>query len=93
MACGIPAMTAVTIYSVEGIAGMAGRLGFGMLADKLGAKTLLVAGLLIQAFGALGYFYSRDLASFYAVATVFGFVYAGTMRSMPCWRARTSRSA
>ncbi|MFT3671107.1 MFS transporter [Aestuariivirga sp.] len=79
MACGIPAMTAVTIYSVEGIAGMAGRLGFGMLADKLGAKTLLVAGLLVQAFGALGYFYSSDLAAFYAVATVFGFVYAGTM--------------
>lgn len=79
IACGIPAMTAVTIYSVEGIAGMAGRLGFGVLADRLGAKTLLVAGLLIQAFGALGYFYAHDLAAFYSVATVFGFVYAGTM--------------
>lgn len=79
IACGIPAMTAVTIYSVEGVAGMAGRLGFGVLADRLGAKTLLVAGLLIQAFGALGYFYATDLAAFYSVATVFGFVYAGTM--------------
>lgn len=79
IACGIPAMTAVTIYSVEGIAGMAGRLGFGVLADRLGAKTLLVAGLLIQAFGALGYFYAHDLAAFYSVAVVFGFVYAGTM--------------
>jgi MFS family permease len=79
IACGIPAMTAVTIYSVEGIAGMAGRLGFGVLADKFGAKMLLVTGLLVQAFGALGYFYAHDLAAFYSVATVFGFVYAGTM--------------
>ncbi|WP_421695759.1 MFS transporter [Aestuariivirga sp.] len=79
IACGIPAMAAVTIYSVEGIAGMAGRLGFGVLADKLGAKRLLVSGLLIQAVGALGYFYAHDLATFYTVATVFGFVYAGTM--------------
>jgi MFS family permease len=79
IACGIPAMTAVTIYSVEGIAGMAGRLGFGVLADRFGAKMLLVIGLLVQAFGALGYFFAHDLAAFYSVATVFGFVYAGTM--------------
>ncbi len=79
IACGIPAMVAVSIYSVEGIAGMGGRIGFGVLGDKFGAKNLLVAGLLIQAFGALGYFYAGNLASFYAVATLFGFVYAGTM--------------
>jgi len=79
MACGIPAMTAVTIYSVEGLAGMAGRLGFGVLADRFGAKLLLVAGLLVQAFGALGYFFAQDLAAFYSVAALFGFVYAGTM--------------
>jgi MFS family permease len=79
IACGIPAMTAVTIYSVEGLAGLAGRLGFGVLADRFGAKLLLVTGLLVQAFGALGYFFAHDLAAFYAVAAVFGFVYAGTM--------------
>lgn len=79
ISCGIPAMTAVTIYGVEGLAGMAGRLGFGVLADRLGAKLLLVAGLLVQAFGALGYFFAHDLAAFYSVAAVFGFVYAGTM--------------
>jgi len=79
VSCGIPAMTAVTIYSVEGIAGMAGRLGFGVLADRFGAKLLLVTGLLVQAFGALGYFFAHDLAAFYSVATLFGFVYAGTM--------------
>ncbi len=79
ISCGIPAMTAVTIYSVEGLAGMAGRLGFGVLADRFGAKLLLVIGLLVQAFGALGYFFAHDLAAFYSVAALFGFVYAGTM--------------
>ena len=37
------------------------------------------AGLLIQALGALGYFFAHNLAAFYAVATVFGFTYAGVM--------------
>ncbi len=77
--CGIPAVTAATIYSVEGLAGMFGRIGFGVVADKLGAKNVLVWGLLIQAFGALGYFFSSTLPSFYAAAALFGFVYAGIM--------------
>lgn len=79
VACGIPALTAVTIYSLEGLAGMGGRVGFGLLGDKFGAKLVLAAGLLIQAFGALGYYFAHSLASFYAVAALFGFVYAGTM--------------
>ncbi|MFT3989245.1 MFS transporter [Aestuariivirga sp.] len=79
IACGIPAITAVTIYSLEGLAGMGGRIGFGLLGDRLGAKHVLVAGLLIQAVGALGYFFASNLASFYAVAVIFGFTYAGIM--------------
>jgi MFS family permease len=77
--CGIPAITAVSIYSLEGLAGMGGRVGFGILGDRFGAKNVLATGLLLQAFGALGYFFAHSLAAFYAVAAVFGFVYAGTM--------------
>jgi MFS family permease len=77
--CGIAALAAVSIYSVEGIAGMFGRVGFGVMGDRFGAKRVLVAGLLVQAFGALGYYFAHDLAAFYAVATVFGFIYAGIM--------------
>ena len=77
--CGIPLIAAVSIYSVEGLAGLGGRIAFGVLGDQLGAKRVLVAGLLIQAFGALAYFYVRELGAFYAVAALFGFVYAGTM--------------
>ena len=77
--CGIPMMAAVTIYSVEGLAGMGGRIAFGLLGDRFGAKRVLVAGLLAQAFGALAYVFVRELAAFYAVAALFGFIYAGTM--------------
>jgi MFS family permease len=77
--CGIPMMAAVTIYSVEGLAGMGGRIAFGLLGDRFGAKRVLVCGLLAQAFGALGYVFVRELSAFYAVAVLFGFIYAGTM--------------
>ena len=79
VSCGIPMIAAVTIYSVEGLAGMGGRIAFGLLGDRFGAKRVLVAGLLAQAFGALAYVFVRELAAFYTVAAVFGFIYAGTM--------------
>jgi MFS family permease len=79
VSCGIPLLLAVSIYSVEGLAGLGGRVVFGVLGDRLGAKNVLVWGLLVQAFGALAYFYVRELAAFYAVAALFGFIYAGVM--------------
>ena len=79
ISCGIPLIAAVSIYSVEGLAGLFGRIGFGLLGDRFGAKRVLVIGLLVQAFGALAYVFVRELAAFYAVAAVFGFIYAGVM--------------
>jgi MFS family permease len=79
IACGLPAMTAVTVYSVEGLAGLGGRLLFGVAADRLGAKRVLVVGLLIQAFAAGAYLFTRQVSEFYAVALVFGLAYGGVM--------------
>jgi MFS family permease len=79
ISCGIPLIAAVSIYSVEGLAGMGGRVAFGIMGDRFGAKHVLVGGLLLQAFGALAYFFVRDLGAFYAVAALFGFIYAGVM--------------
>jgi MFS family permease len=79
ISCGIPLVAAVSIYSVEGLAGLGGRVAFGFLGDRFGAKRILVSGLLLQAFGALAYFFVRELSAFYAVAAVFGFIYAGVM--------------
>jgi MFS family permease len=79
ISCGIPMLAAVSIYSVEGLAGLGGRIAFGLLGDRFGAKRVLVLGLLVQAFGALAYVFVRELAAFYAVAALFGFIYAGVM--------------
>jgi MFS family permease len=79
ISCGIPMIAAVSIYSVEGLAGLGGRVAFGFLGDRFGAKRVLASGLLLQAFGALAYFFVRELSAFYAVAALFGFVYAGVM--------------
>src|SRR4051795_7448383 len=79
VSCGIPLIAAVTIYSVEGFAGLGGRIAFGLMGDRFGAKRVLVSGLLLQAFGALAYVFAHQLATFYAVAAIFGFIYAGTM--------------
>lgn len=79
VSCGIPLMAAVTIYSVEGFAGLFGRIAFGIAGDRLGAKRVLVFGLLVQALGTLGYLMAREIGTFYAVAATFGFIYAGTM--------------
>jgi MFS family permease len=77
--CGIPLMAAVSIYSLEGLAGMGGRLVFGLLGDRYGAARVLVLALFAQAVVVLGYVYARQLGSFYAVAALFGFTYAGVM--------------
>jgi MFS family permease len=79
VSCGIPLVAAVSIYSVEGLAGLGGRIAFGILGDRFGAKRVLVSGLLAQAFGALAYSFVRELGAFYAVAALFGFIYAGVM--------------
>lgn len=77
--CGIPMLVAVSIYSVEGLAGMFGRIGFGLAGDSYGAKRVLVIGLFAQAFGVLAYAFVGQIGGFYAVAVVVGFIYAGTM--------------
>jgi MFS family permease len=77
--CGIPLTTAVTIYSVEGLAGLGGRIAFGLAGDRFGARRTLITGLLMQAFFAASYYFASSLSSFYAVAVVFGFTYGGVM--------------
>jgi MFS family permease len=77
--CGIPMIAAVSIYSVEGLAGMFGRIGFGLAGDRFGAQRILVLGLMAQAFGVLAYVFVSTLGPFYAVAALVGFIYAGTM--------------
>jgi len=77
--CGLPVTAAVTIYSMEGAAGLGGRVLFGVLADRFGAKPVLVAGLAVQGLAAAAYLQANQLTGFYAVAIIFGMAYGGTM--------------
>ena len=77
--CGISTMAAVSIYSVEGLAGFFGRVLFGVGADRYGAKRVLVIGLVIQAVAIPAYLGVRELGGFYAMAVILGAVYGGVM--------------
>jgi MFS family permease len=79
IACGIAPMAAVSIYSLEGLAGLGGRLLLGVLADRIGVKPVIVAALAIQALAIGTYTFVRELGEFYAVAAVFGMAYGGVM--------------
>jgi MFS family permease len=79
MVCGIGPMAAVSIYSVEGLAGLGGRVLFGVAADKLGTKRVLIFGLFVQAAAIATYVQVRDLKEFYSLAVVFGAAYGGVM--------------
>jgi len=78
-ACGIAAMTAVSVYSLAGLSGLGGRLLLGLTADRIGAKPVLVAGLLVQAAAAGTYLFVGALGEFYALSVVFGIAYGGVM--------------
>lgn len=77
--CGIPAMAAVTVYSLAGVSGLGGRLLLGVLSDRLGAKPVLVGGLMVQALGAGAYLFVNQLGELYALSIVFGIAYGGVM--------------
>lgn len=79
MLCGASALAAASIYSVEGFAGLFGRLIFGVLADKIGVKRVIVGGLALQAIGIYSYIYVTELTHFYMLAMVLGLVYGGVM--------------
>jgi MFS family permease len=79
MICGIAPITAVTVYSLAGLSGLGGRLALGALADRIGAKPVLVGGLLVQAMAVATYLAVGQLGEFYALSVIFGLAYGGVM--------------
>ncbi|RWM02335.1 MAG: MFS transporter [Mesorhizobium sp.] len=79
MACGVAPMAAVSIYSVEGLAGLGGRVLYGVLADRLGVKPVLIAGLAVQGVVIAAYLGAARLEHFYVLAVIFGATYGGVM--------------
>lgn len=79
MICGATPIAAAGIYSVEGVAGLFGRLFFGVAADRLGVRKVLVAGLMLQAIGIYSYVHVSQIDQFYMLAAVLGIAYGGVM--------------
>jgi predicted MFS family arabinose efflux permease len=79
MICGASALAAASLYSVEGLAGLFGRLLFGLAADRLGVRRVLVVGLAIQAIAIYCYIYVSELPGFYLLAVILGMAYSGVM--------------
>jgi MFS family permease len=77
--CGVPAMAAATVFGAAGIASLSGRVIGGLAADRIGAKRMIILGLALQALSVSLYVFTRDLASFYSLALMFGFSYGAVM--------------
>ena len=76
---GIGAMVAATALGVSGLSSIVGRVGGGVLADRIGAKPTLLAGLGLQAAMIVLYLFVRDVVPFYGLSIVFGVAYGGVM--------------
>ena len=79
ISCGVPTMAAVSIYSLEGLSGLGGRLLLGVAADRLSVKPVLICGLLVQSLAIMGYLFASRLNEFYLLSLVFGAAYGGVM--------------
>jgi MFS family permease len=76
---GIGAMAAATALGVSGLSSIVGRIGGGLLADRVGIKPTLLAGLALQAVMIVLYLSVRDVGLFYGLSIVFGVAYGGVM--------------
>jgi len=76
---GVPALVAAGTLGISGLTSIIGRVGTGMVADRVGAKRTLVAGLILQAMTIFLYVFARDAGALYALAMVFGVAYGSVM--------------
>jgi MFS family permease len=76
---GVSAMAAATVFGVAGIGSLGGKILCGLLADRIGAKRMILIGLTAQATAIGLYTLVATPAAFYALALGFGFSYGGVM--------------
>ena len=77
--CGVPEMAAASVFGMAGLGGLGGRIVFGLISDRIGARPTLIAGLTLQGTAILLWLAVGGLGGFYAVALIFGFAYGGVM--------------
>ena len=80
---GVARMTAASILAVSGLTSIFGRIGTGIVADRVGAKPTLLVALGFQAVLILLYLFATGTAALYAVSLAFGVAYGGAMPLYP----------
>jgi len=76
---GVPAMAAAGALGISGFTSIFGRVGTGMVADRVGVKRTLLAALALQASVIFLYLFARDQQTVYGLASIFGVAYGGAM--------------
>ena len=76
---GVAALAAAGALGISGLTSIIGRVGTGMVSDRVGAKRTLVTGLILQAVTIFLYVFARDATTLYALAMVFGVAYGSVM--------------
>jgi MFS family permease len=80
---GVARMTAAGILGVSGLTSIFGRIGTGIVADRVGAKRTLLAALTAQAVIIALYVSATGTGALYALSLAFGVAYGGAMPLYP----------
>ncbi|MGH7301300.1 MAG: MFS transporter [Candidatus Rokuibacteriota bacterium] len=76
---GVTEMAAAGILGASGLTSMFGRVGAGIVADRVGPKRTLLAALSLQAVLVLLYLFATSTGALYTVSLAFGVAYGGAM--------------
>jgi len=76
---GVPKMAAAGILGASGLTSIFGRIGTGIVADRVGAKGTLLSALSLQAALILLYLFATSAGALWALSLAFGVAYGGAM--------------
>ena len=80
---GVDPLVAATLVSALGMAGIAGRLIMGSLSDRIGRRSAIGIGLVLQILAFLGFAVAGALPGLYAASIAFGFSYGAVASLFP----------
>jgi len=80
---GLASVQAASLLSLIGVHSILGRLGAGALSDRIGARPVLTAGILLQAVFMVWLVRAGSPWMFYLFAALFGVTYGGNFVLMP----------
>ena len=76
---GVPALAAAGALGLSGSTSIFGRVGTGIVADRVGVKRTMLAALALQASVIFLYLFARSQESVYGLAAIFGVAYGSAM--------------